>query len=87
MSYTGHQPDSIEELRMYPGASTSLHLLNVWNSGGVVANLYFQQKFGLADSIGHVNTEKTNAVLANVVSVLQAGALLGALISAPISGK
>ncbi|KAJ3755463.1 general substrate transporter [Lentinula raphanica] len=87
MSYTGHQPDSIEELRMYPRASTSLHLLNVWNSGGIVANLYFQQKFGLADSSGHVNTEKTNAVLANVVSVLQAGALLGALISAPISAK
>ncbi|KAJ3765961.1 general substrate transporter [Lentinula raphanica] len=62
-------------------------LLVGYDSGGVVANLYFQQKFGLADSSGHVNTEKTNAVLANVVSVLQAGALLGALISAPISAK
>lgn len=50
--------------------------------GGVVNNVYFQKHFG---TFG--DTKKINDVSANVVSVLQAGAFFGALLSAPVSAK
>jgi len=56
-------------------------------AGGVVAQPYFQQHFGLADANGKKNQKRVNAVSSNVVSVLQAGAFFGALASAPLSAK
>ncbi|KAJ3820018.1 sugar transporter [Lentinula raphanica] len=56
-------------------------------AGGVVGNLYFEETFGIANSTGSIDTKKSDNVSSNVVSVLQAGAFFGALISAPISGK
>ncbi|KAJ3993124.1 sugar transporter [Lentinula boryana] len=56
-------------------------------SGGVVGNLYFEETFGIANSTGSINTKKSDEVSSNVVSVLQAGAFFGALLSAPISAK
>ncbi|KAI0738375.1 general substrate transporter [Daedaleopsis nitida] len=53
--------------------------------GGVVSMAYFKEHFGLLNPDGTANTEKANAVSSNVVSVLQAGALVGALVSAPVS--
>ncbi|KAJ7129870.1 general substrate transporter [Mycena crocata] len=56
-------------------------------AGGVVSQNYFRAHFGLLGPDGKPITSKTNAVSANVVSVLQAGAFFGALGSAPISAK
>ncbi|KIK70020.1 hypothetical protein GYMLUDRAFT_255229 [Collybiopsis luxurians FD-317 M1] len=56
-------------------------------AGGVVGNIFFQKTFGIADSSGHIDTKKSDDVSSNVVSVLQAGAFFGALISAPVSAK
>ncbi|KAJ7582017.1 general substrate transporter [Mycena floridula] len=56
-------------------------------AGGVVANPYFLQQFGLLDATGAKDVKKSNAVSSNVVSVLQAGAFFGALGSAPLSAK
>lgn len=56
-------------------------------SGGVVGNLYFEETFGLANSAGKIDTKKYDDLSSNVVSVLQAGAFFGALISAPVSGR
>ncbi|KAE9403872.1 general substrate transporter [Gymnopus androsaceus JB14] len=58
-----------------------------YDTGGVVGNLYFEETFGLANSAGKINTKKDVDVSSNVVSVLQAGAFFGALISAPVSAK
>ena len=44
------------------------------------------QKYGLKNPDGTTNTSSKDHVSAVVVSVLQAGAFFGALISAPISG-
>ncbi|KAL0577238.1 hypothetical protein V5O48_004757 [Marasmius crinis-equi] len=51
-------------------------------AGGVVKNTYFQQHFGIAGNQKHIDD-----VSAIVVSVLQAGAFVGALASAPISAR
>ncbi|KAF5380802.1 hypothetical protein D9757_007127 [Collybiopsis confluens] len=56
-------------------------------AGGVVGNIFFQKTFGIADSSGKINVKKNDEVSSNVVSVLQAGAFFGALISAPVSAK
>ncbi|KAJ3920051.1 general substrate transporter [Lentinula edodes] len=56
-------------------------------SGGVVGNLYFEETFGIANSTGTINTKKSDDVSSNVVSVLQAGAFFGALVSAPVSAR
>ncbi|KAJ7120579.1 general substrate transporter [Mycena crocata] len=56
-------------------------------AGGVVSQNYFRAHFGMLGPDGEPITSKTNAVSANVVSVLQAGAFFGALGSAPISAK
>ena len=48
---------------------------------------YFKEHFGLMNPGGTPNTQKANEVSSNVVSVLQAGAIFGALGSAPISGE
>ncbi|KAJ4500987.1 general substrate transporter [Lentinula lateritia] len=56
-------------------------------AGGVVGNLYFEETFGIANSTGTINTKKSDDVSSNVVSVLQAGAFFGALVSAPVSAK
>ena len=47
---------------------------------------YFESHFGLINSDGSENVDKTNDISSNVVSVLQAGAFFGALGSAPMSG-
>ena len=47
---------------------------------------YFREQFELLHEDGSLNTQKSNAVSSNVVSVLQAGAFFGSLGSAPISG-
>ncbi|KAJ3716263.1 general substrate transporter [Lentinula guzmanii] len=62
-------------------------LLFGYDTGGVVGNLYFEEIFGIANSTGSINTKKSDMVSSNVVSVLQAGAFFGALLSAPISAK
>ncbi|KAJ3759323.1 general substrate transporter [Lentinula raphanica] len=62
-------------------------LLFGYDTGGVVGNLYFEETFGIANSTGSIDTKKSDNVSSNVVSVLQAGAFFGALISAPISAK
>ncbi|KAJ3781623.1 general substrate transporter [Lentinula aff. detonsa] len=62
-------------------------LLFGYDTGGVVGNLYFEETFGIANSTGSINTNKSDMVSSNVVSVLQAGAFFGALLSAPISAK
>ncbi|KAK1235514.1 hypothetical protein PQX77_001255 [Marasmius sp. AFHP31] len=51
-------------------------------AGGVVKNKYFQQHFGI-----HGDQKAIDDVSAIVVSVLQAGAFVGALCSAPISAR
>ncbi|KAF8825477.1 hypothetical protein HHX47_DHR6000274 [Lentinula edodes] len=56
-------------------------------AGGVVGNLYFEETFGIANSTGTINTKKSDDVSSNVVSVLQAGAFFGALVSAPVSAR
>jgi len=56
-------------------------------AGGVVSAPFFQQHFGLLKANGEADTPRVNAVSANVVSVLQAGAFFGALGSAPLSSK
>jgi sugar porter (SP) family MFS transporter len=56
-------------------------------AGGVVSNPYFQSHFGLVDTHGKKNVQKTNEVSSDIVSVLQAGAFFGALGSAPISAR
>ncbi|KAH8091809.1 general substrate transporter [Cristinia sonorae] len=55
--------------------------------GGVVAQPYFKEHFGLLLPDGSVNKKKSDEISGNVVSVLQAGAFFGALGSAPISAK
>ncbi|CAK5267137.1 unnamed protein product [Mycena citricolor] len=54
-------------------------------AGGVVSAHYFRQHFNMLDAKGQPILSKTNAISANVVSVLQAGAFFGALGSAPMS--
>ncbi|KAI0038741.1 general substrate transporter [Auriscalpium vulgare] len=54
-------------------------------AGGVVNSTYFQIKFGIRPATGPINQGKIDSVSSNVVSVLQAGAFFGALISAPVS--
>jgi hypothetical protein len=54
-------------------------------AGGVVAQKYFLQHFGLLNPDGTKNVKQTNNVSSIVVSVLQGGAFFGALGSAPIS--
>jgi hypothetical protein len=56
-------------------------------AGGVVANSFFQSHFGLLTPDGKKDTNKVNNISANVVSVLMAGAFVGALSSAPISSQ
>jgi len=56
-------------------------------AGGVVSSPYFESHFGLVNSKGQKDVQRTNDVSSNVVSVLQAGAFFGALGSAPISEK
>ena len=56
-------------------------------SGGVVSAPYFLEHFGLINTDGSKNVSKINDVSSNVVSVLQVGALFGALGSAPLSGN
>lgn len=53
----------------------------------MVAQKFFQQRFGLVNPDGTKNNKRTTDVTANVVSVLQAGAFFGALGSAPISSE
>ncbi|KAJ3889960.1 general substrate transporter [Lentinula edodes] len=62
-------------------------LLFGYDTGGVVGNLYFEETFGIANSTGTINTKKSDDVSSNVVSVLQAGAFFGALVSAPVSAR
>ncbi|KAF7299830.1 Sugar transporter [Mycena chlorophos] len=60
---------------------------NRLRSGAVVSSSFFEESFGLLNADGKLNTSKSNAISSNVVSVLQAGAFFGALVSAPISSK
>ncbi|KAF4593429.1 hypothetical protein EYR38_009143 [Pleurotus pulmonarius] len=55
-------------------------------AGGVVANTFFREYFGLTVN-GVKNQKRIDEVSSNVVSVLQAGAFFGALFSAPVSSK
>ncbi|KAJ8694642.1 hypothetical protein PTI98_007300 [Pleurotus ostreatus] len=55
-------------------------------AGGVVANPFFREYFGLTVN-GEKNQKRIDEVSSNVVSVLQAGAFFGALLSAPVSSK
>ncbi|EDR07128.1 uncharacterized protein LACBIDRAFT_250584 [Laccaria bicolor S238N-H82] len=54
-------------------------------AGGVVSQTFFQHRFGLVNTDGTINIARSNEVSSNVVSVLQAGAFFGALLSAPLS--
>ncbi|KAJ7599666.1 general substrate transporter [Mycena floridula] len=56
-------------------------------AAGVVSNPYFIQQFNLLNADGTTNINKYNTVSSNVVSFLQAGAMIGALVSAPLSAK
>jgi sugar porter (SP) family MFS transporter len=56
-------------------------------AGGVVAQPFFQQHFGLLGADGKPIASRTTSVTSNVVSVLQAGAFFGALGSVPLSEK
>ncbi|KAJ7574894.1 general substrate transporter [Mycena floridula] len=56
-------------------------------AAGVVNNPYFIQQFNLLNADGTRNINKYNTVASDVVSVLQAGAMVGALGSAPLSAK
>lgn len=56
-------------------------------AGGIVAQPFFQQHFGLLGADGKPISSRTDSVSSNVVSVLQAGAFFGALGSVPLSDK
>lgn len=45
------------------------------------------ERYGLKNPDGTTNTARKDRVSSVVVSVLQAGAFFGAIISAPVSGK
>ena len=54
-------------------------------AGGAVKSVYFQVEFGMRPATGPSDSTRINNISQNVVSVLMAGALFGALGSAPIS--
>ena len=56
-------------------------------AGGVVSQDYFKSHFGITDASGNADKKKADEINSNVVSVLQAGAIFGALGSAPLSGQ
>ncbi|KAF8345118.1 general substrate transporter [Amanita rubescens] len=91
MTLTGDQ-DPFKNIRVYWLAFVAywgivLFGYDTWvSTSGVVSNTYFEEYFGIIVN-GKKDIKKSNDIISNVVSVLQAGAFFGALASAPISAK